>query len=525
MLLKAGLGQLPIVSRVALTSGVPECLKNPNDMTHDGTCNNGAKKFQGAAKQPFKVLVEASKRNPTSINLPSARLVSNIISSESKTTLNARRMREFWVFFGQLVDHTFAETHLGNDSMNIPIPANDRFFPPGGELPFKRTIKLPTPRGVAPENVLSSYLDASAIYGVEEDLVDRLKLKRGGKLKMSAGNLLPLITDKGRLQFISGDARVNENPALQAMHTLFAREHNRVADELKKHLPVYASDGEIFDLARRVVAAEQQAIIYDEFIPAILGRKLPPYRGYDKWTDATLSNEFATVIFRVGHTLVNPEFTLFSRLGRKFTKQLRDTFFRIEVIREHGIESVFHGILNSRAAEVDVKVSDAIRNFLTLNTPMRVDLVSLNIQRARDHAVPSYNQLRRGYGLKAHKFFWEITKDADLARRLHSVYGGDIEKIDAWIGGLAEDHVAPGSLGELYTTAWVREFTGLRSGNRFHFENPGFFPADVRAKLPTVVQLFKENGNGGTMRRILLANTKLTEAQVPRNPFIDSNYL
>lgn len=524
LLFEAGHAELPQLERVSLSNGAAECPMASELMWHNGSCNNRGAKDQGAAKQPFKLLFHLSTRNPTSINLPSARLVSNIICNEDKTTLNARRMTEFWTFFGQFLDHTFAETHLGNDSMNIPIPANDKFFPPGGELPFKRTIKLPTPRGLSPENVLSSYIDASTVYGTESKLVSELKTGEHGKLKMSAGMLLPKHTEKGKIQFLAGDARANENPALAALHTLFVREHNRVCDELIATIPEYKTSDQIYKAARSIVVAETQAIVFDEFLPAILGKKLAPYPGYDKWTDGALSSEFATSIFRVGHTLINPEFTLFTREGKKFTRQLRDTFFKIEVIENDGIEGVLRGVMNSRAAEVDVSISNAVRNFLTLNTPMKVDLAALNIQRGRDHAVPSYNQLRRNYGLKPRKFFWEITKNEDLARRLHLVYAGDIEKIDPWVGGLAEDHQKPGSLGELFTRAWTQEFTRLRNGNRFYFESSGYFSSD-QSKVTTVKHILKEKGVGGTMRRIILANTKLTSDQVPPNPFIDSDYL
>ena len=64
---------------------------------------------------------------------------------------------------------------------------------------------------------------------------------------------------------VAGDLRANENVALTATHTLFAREHNRIVDALPQSL----SDEERFQIARRVVGAEQQYITYEEFLPAL----------------------------------------------------------------------------------------------------------------------------------------------------------------------------------------------------------------------------------------------------------------
>ena len=70
---------------------------------------------------------------------------------------------------------------------------------------------------------------------------------------------------------VAGDVRANENMALTAMHTLFAREHNRIVDACRARL----SEEEKFQIARRVVGAEQQYITYNEFLPA-LGVRLSP---------------------------------------------------------------------------------------------------------------------------------------------------------------------------------------------------------------------------------------------------------
>ena len=100
---------------------------------------------------------------------------------------------------------------------------------------------------------------------------------------------------------VAGDVRANENIALTATHTLFAREHNRIVDELPRLL----SEEQRFQIARRVVGAEQQFITYNEFLPA-LGVRLSAYRGYNPNVNATLGNEFAVVGYRA-HSMIHGE--------------------------------------------------------------------------------------------------------------------------------------------------------------------------------------------------------------------------
>jgi len=98
---------------------------------------------------------------------------------------------------------------------------------------------------------------------------------------------------------LSGDERVNENPNLQLMHTLWSREHNRLADEIKKSYENGGIDknftGEgIFQEARRLkrrllnyilkgflslfifryLIAELQMIVYNEWLPLVLGKEV-----------------------------------------------------------------------------------------------------------------------------------------------------------------------------------------------------------------------------------------------------------
>ena len=72
--------------------------------------------------------------------------------------------------------------------------------------------------------------------------------------------------------FLAGDPRVNEQTVLAMVHTLFVREHNRIAAELGKINPHW-DDETIFQESRHIVAALVQHITYNEFLPMLLGKE------------------------------------------------------------------------------------------------------------------------------------------------------------------------------------------------------------------------------------------------------------
>jgi peroxidase len=76
-----------------------------------------------------------------------------------------------------------------------------------------------------PFNTNTGFLDTSSLYGSTKSLALQLRALTGGRMKTSAHNLLPIINSN----FTGGDIRAIEHPALSVIHTLFVREHNRIA--------------------------------------------------------------------------------------------------------------------------------------------------------------------------------------------------------------------------------------------------------------------------------------------------------
>ncbi len=382
-------------------------------------------------------------------------------------------------------------------------------------------------------NVLSAYIDAANVYGADCKRATALRrLDGSGKLKSDqtgAGELLPKnpggmanakLPDNAPDErfFMAGDVRCNEHAVLTSMHTLFVREHNRLCDEIinrysdyihpKKHI----QDEAIYQAARKVIGAKMQVITFNEFLPALLGENaIPTYCGYDPYLDASVSNEFSTAFYRLGHSMLSEIITLGGGAG---TMALREMFFVPALVENSAIETFLGGLRTHVMQNIDRHVIDSVRNFL-FNPPGTpalnafLDLVSLNIQCGRDHGLPSYNECRAAYGLtrrteKKHQTtenpppppppppppnpplppppppppppptppplrknsFSEISSNPDTVQALTDAYQ-DSNCIDPWVGALAEDIIPGAAVGELIRTALIEQFIRLRDGDRF----------------------------------------------------------
>lgn len=96
------------------------------------------------------------------------------------------------------------------------------------------------------------------------------------------------------------------------------REHNRIAGQLQA-LNRQWDDERLFLTSRRIVNALWQHVIYNEYLPRVLGWNAVNlyglnlltegfYEGYDANCNAGIFNEFSTAAYRFGHSLVRPFF-------------------------------------------------------------------------------------------------------------------------------------------------------------------------------------------------------------------------
>lgn len=196
------------------------------------------------------------------------------------------------------------------------------------------------------------------------------------------------------------------------------------------------------------------------------------------------------------------------------TLQMKDTFFNLEPLISNGIEEFIRGSVKQLAQEVDVLVHPALRNFLFTAEPGEegFDLIALNLQRSRDHAIPLYNDVRQLFRFPRVTQFSEITGSLALQNKLQSAYG-TVDCIEAWIGLIAEDHVRGSSMRPTLLQIWRTEFARFREVDRFFFEQQNVIPSRVARKLPWVRNI-KQTRN--LMREIILRNSGIS-SKLPQN--------
>ncbi|MEO0483125.1 MAG: peroxidase family protein, partial [Planctomycetota bacterium] len=461
---------------------------------------------------------------------PNARDISNAVAAQTAPIGNSRQLTSMFWQWGQFIDHDLSLTSSGGETANIAV--NGPFDPLGPSIHFTRSQFDPTTGTDASNprqhmNEITHWLDGSMVYGSDGSTATALRANDGtGRMLVGAGNMLPNNTDVGinmgndgpfgndTLQ-AAGDARANEVAGLEAMHVVFVREHNRLADQIRSDNPSMSGE-DVYQKARKLVGAQIQKITYDEWLPAMLGDNsglraaegtaMPGYGGYDDQMKGMLATEFTTAAFRIGHTMLNSEYLRLDQNGNvtgEGNLSLAAAFFDPTVLTNDNIDDLFRGLAWQEANEIDTQVVDDVRNML-FGPPgggLGLDLLSLNLQRGRDHGLPDYNSMRVALGMDPIADFDDITSDAALAAELEALYG-DVDDIDLWIGLMAEDKLAGSAVGESAARILVDQFVRLRDGDRYFYLNDASLTFDDLALI-----------EGTSLADLLMRNTDISWLQ------------
>ncbi|MBU2329569.1 MAG: hypothetical protein KJ755_19805, partial [Alphaproteobacteria bacterium] len=358
--------------------------------------------------------------------------------------------------------------------------------------------------------------------------------------------------------FITGDGRGNENIGLTAVHHIFHSEHNRTVDQVKlraieaaeagdidflnewlstdvqvlpQNLNTLNWDGErLFQAARFTTEMQYQHLVFEEF-----ARKIQPDIDVFVFNPSMDINpaifaEFAHVVYRFGHSMLNETVDSVSATGAKSSMDLFEAFlnpvdYANGITADQGAGAVIRGMTGQVGNEIDEFVTDVLRNHL-VGIPL--DLAALNIARGRETGIPSLNAARAqfkeiangdtqldpyknwvdfGMNLKnpasivnfiaaygTHSSITlAITADAKRDAAMKLVFGdssldeadrqaflngtgtyagslGGLNDVDLWVGGLAEKKMAfGGMLGSTFSFVFELQLENLQNGDRFYY--------------------------------------------------------
>uniref|UniRef100_A0A8C4F3R0 Peroxidasin n=1 Tax=Dicentrarchus labrax TaxID=13489 RepID=A0A8C4F3R0_DICLA len=494
--------------------------------SHDGTCNNLQHPMWGASLTAFERILKsvydngfnlprgATERLHNGYRLPLPRLVSTtMIGTETITPDD--RYTHMLMQWGQFLDHdldstvaALSQSRFSDGQLCTQVCTNDPpcfpiQFPPNDPRQLRSGARCmffvrSTPvcgsgmtsllmNSVYPReqiNQLTSYIDASNVYGnsrheSEEirDLASQRGLLRQGIIQRTGKPLLPFATgpptecmrDENESPipcFLAGDHRANEQLGLTAMHTVWFREHNRIATELLRLNPHWDGDT-IYHEARKIVGAQMQHITYSHWLPKVTHTLIMgPYTGYNPNVNAAILSAFAT--------------------AGGIDPLLRGLF----------------GVAGKMRVSTQLLNTELTERLFSMAHAVALDLAAMNIQRGRDHGIPPYNDYRTFCNLTSAQTFDDLRneiKNPNVREKLQRLYGTPLN-IDLFPALMAEDLVPGSRLGPTLMCLLATQFKRLRDGDRFWYENPGVFtPAQLtQLKQASLTRVLCDNGDNIT---------------------------
>ncbi|XP_029172750.1 uncharacterized protein LOC114941788 [Nylanderia fulva] len=320
-------------------------------------------------------------------------------------------------------------------------------------------------------NGVSAYLDGSGIYGVTDDKLHLLRTYDDGKVNPNACK------------------RCNETDrdALDQLHQVLLREHNRVAEKLAE-VNVHWDDSKVFLEARRIVVAQLQHVTFNEYVPAILREA----------------------------ALVDPELR---PLGNGFytgysSSNKAGTYHAVAL-------TALRALAWTRADGKDSMDEHASASASRVGFASASNAAVWSMHEARDHGVPGYVQFLTdclGETVKIENFTnLERVMRFEHAQLLSRIYMNP-EDVDLIVGGILETPVTGAAVGPTFECLLKKQFATIRNSDRFWYEN------DIPPSGLTTAQLAEIRKV--SLAGIICANTDIRRIQprvfIRQDPYLNS---
>ncbi|XP_016663746.2 peroxidase isoform X2 [Acyrthosiphon pisum] len=365
-------------------------------------------------------------------------------------------------------------------------------------------------------NQATHYLDASMIYGTTEQHMMSLREMEYGQVRERVRIKYPVhnnitLEDPVNMNVCQngsgtcykfGDIRANAFPQLTTLYILWIKEHNRLAYDLSREKPNWTDD-QLFWEARKIVTACIQHITYNEWLPALLGVNYTKENGlglgnsttYDENADPTVSNSFATAILPFANSMITDKISYYdtnvfndreniypvfwndSQYIKEYLKETYNRPYLVDHVFDLGM--ILKGLSVQPTQKVDMLFTQTITNYLYSidpNNSFGMDILSLDIQRSRDHGIPSYTKFRKYCGLKDIENKQDLSKimvdgSADRLLKLYKTWND----IDLLVGALLEKHVDDAMVGPTMRCIIREQFVRTRIADRYFYDAPGVF--------------------------------------------------
>ncbi|XP_037911151.1 uncharacterized protein LOC119651583 isoform X2 [Hermetia illucens] len=475
--------------------------------------------------------------------LSSARFVSLLVHGSQESEAPVTLMIAQW---GQLIDHDLTSTAqprsvngsvprcCGTDDFHpsclpIKVPLDDPWLAPLKVRCLEFLRSAPAQRRDCvlswreQTNQATSYLDASPVYSSNARNSDNARVFRNGLLQFGRGNPEQDMCLRGTMSsscIRPGDGRSGEQPGLMAMHHVWVGEHNRIALELSDLNPHW-SDEKVYQETRRIVGALFQHITYREFLPLVVGREVCRlfeldllnsgyFEDYDPEINPTVANSFGAAAFRFGHSLIQNTYMRCDKNHNFLDNNvpLHNENVNGDIGNPGSLHRLLRGLAAQKAQMRDEFITAELTNhlFQSGSFPFGLDLAAINIQRGRDHGIPPYTSWREPCGLTPIQNWHDFEKVVGIAsaKRISHAYRS-VHDIDLFVGGIAERPVIGGLVGPTFACIIAQQFSNLRKGDRFWYENPRFENSFTPAQLHSIrrvslAQIICRTLGGGTLQ-------------------------